>query len=44
LLRSAAHENQLINDGPQKAYVLVLEKGDEAVSSIEGFVRDKAIG
>lgn len=35
---------KLINDGPQKTYVLVLEKGDEAVSSIAGFARDKGIG
>jgi uncharacterized protein len=30
-------QSKLINDGPQKTYVLVLESGDEAVSSIEGF-------
>ena len=32
-------KSKLINDGPQKTYVLVLDKGDEAVSSIESFVR-----
>ena len=30
---------KLVNDGPQKTYVLVLERGDEAVSSIEGFAQ-----
>ena len=34
---------KLINDGPQKTYVLVLDKGDEAVGSIEGFAREKDI-
>ena len=29
-------KSKLINDGPQKTYVLVLDKGDEAVGSIEG--------
>ena len=33
-------KSKLINDGPQKTYVLVLDKGDEAVSSIEGFARE----
>jgi hypothetical protein len=33
-------QSKLINDGPQKTYVLVLENGDEAVSSIESFARD----
>jgi hypothetical protein len=28
-------KSKLINDGPQKTYVLVFDKGDEAVSSIE---------
>jgi hypothetical protein len=37
-------KTKLINDGPQKTYVLVLEKGDEAVSSIEGFARDNKLG
>ena len=27
-------KSKLVNDGPQKTYVLVLDKGDEAVSSI----------
>ena len=31
---------KLVNDGPQKTWVLVLEKGDEAVSCIEGFARE----
>ena len=31
---------KLVNDGPQKTYVLVLEKGDEAVGCIEGFARE----
>jgi len=30
---------KLVNDGLQKTYVLVLERGDEAVSSIEGFAQ-----
>jgi predicted DNA-binding protein with PD1-like motif len=34
---------KLINDGPQKTYVLVLDKGDEAVGSIEGFARENCI-
>jgi predicted DNA-binding protein with PD1-like motif len=37
-------KSKLINDGPQKTFVLVLDKGDEAVSSIEGFARDNGIG
>ena len=36
-------KTKLINDGPQKTYVLVLEKGDEAVSSIEDFARKNGI-
>ena len=36
-------KTRLINDGPQKTYVLVLDKGDEAVSSIEGFARKNGI-
>ena len=36
-------KSKLINDGPQKTYVLVLDKGDEAVSSIESFARENAI-
>jgi predicted DNA-binding protein with PD1-like motif len=32
-----AMKSRLINDGPQKTYVLVLEKDDEAVGCIEGF-------
>jgi predicted DNA-binding protein with PD1-like motif len=30
-------QSKLINDGPQKTYVLVLETGDEATSSVERF-------
>ena len=37
-------KTKLIHDGPQKTYVLVLEKGDEAVRSIEGFARDNNLG
>jgi uncharacterized protein len=36
-------KTKLINDGPQKTYVLVLDNGDEAVSSIEGFARENRI-
>src|SRR4051794_37515095 len=36
-------KSKLINDVPQKTYVLVLDKGDEAVSSIEGFARENGI-
>jgi uncharacterized protein len=36
-------KTKLINDGPQKTYVLLLDKGDEAVGSIEGFAREKGI-
>jgi len=36
-------KSSLINDGPQKTYILVLDKGDEAVASIEGFARDNRI-
>jgi predicted DNA-binding protein with PD1-like motif len=35
-------KSTLVNDTP-KTYVLVLETGDEAVNSIEDFVRDNAI-
>ena len=37
-------KSKLINDGPQKTYVLVIGKGDEAVGSIEGFARENRIG
>lgn len=33
-------KSKLVNDGPQKTYVLVLDKGDEAVGSIAGFARE----
>ena len=36
-------KSKLINEGPQKTYVLVLDKGDEAVGSIEGFARENCI-
>jgi predicted DNA-binding protein with PD1-like motif len=36
-------KSKLINDGPQKTYVLVLDKGDEAVGCIEGFARDHGL-
>jgi Predicted DNA-binding protein with PD1-like DNA-binding motif len=36
-------KSKLINDGPQKTYVLVLDKGDEAVGSLEGFARENCI-
>ena len=34
---------KLVNDGPQKTYVLVLDKGDEAVSCMERFARDHGL-
>jgi predicted DNA-binding protein with PD1-like motif len=37
-------KSKLINDGPQKTFVLILDKGDEAVSFIEGFARENGIG
>jgi predicted DNA-binding protein with PD1-like motif len=37
-------KSRLVNNGPQKTYILVLEKGDEAVSCIEGFARDHGLG
>ena len=36
-------KSKIINDGPQKTYVPVLDKGDEAVSCIEGFARENDI-
>src|SRR6478736_5158555 len=36
-------KTKLINGGPQETFVLVLDKGDEVVSSIEGFVREHGI-
>lgn len=36
-------KSRLINDGPQKTYVLVLDKGEEAVSSIEGFAQEHGL-
>jgi len=36
-------KSKLINDGPQKTYVLVLDNGDEAVGCIQGFAREKGI-
>src|ERR1700748_634502 len=41
--RSRHMKSKLINDGPQKTFVLVLDKGDEVVSSIEGFARERGI-
>jgi len=35
---------KLVNDGPQKTYVVVLGSGDEAISSIEGFAREQGVG
>lgn len=35
--------SKLINDGPQKTYVLVLETGDEAVSSVERFAVEQGL-
>jgi predicted DNA-binding protein with PD1-like motif len=37
-------QSKLINDGPQKTYVLVLETGEEAVGSIQGFARHHGVG
>jgi uncharacterized protein len=34
-------QSRLINDGPQKTYVLVLEYGEEAVSSVTRFAVDQ---
>jgi hypothetical protein len=36
-------KSKLINDGAQKTFVLILDKGDEAVRSIEGFARDNGL-
>jgi uncharacterized protein len=36
-------QSKLINDGPQKTYVLVLSKGEEAVGAIEGFARKQGV-
>ena len=36
-------KTKLINDGPQKTFVLVLDKGDEVVNSIEGFAREHGL-
>jgi uncharacterized protein len=36
-------QSKLINDGPQKTYVLVLSKGEEVVGAIEGFVRKQGL-
>jgi uncharacterized protein len=36
-------QSKLINDGPQKTYVLVLSKGEEVVSVIEGFAQEQAL-
>lgn len=35
---------KLINDGPQKTYVVVLETGEEAVGSIESFAPEHRLG
>ncbi len=37
-------QSKLINDGPQKTYVLVLETGDEAVRSVERFAVEQGLG
>jgi predicted DNA-binding protein with PD1-like motif len=37
-------QSKLINDGPQKTYVLVLEAGDEAASSVERFAVQQGLG
>jgi uncharacterized protein len=36
-------KSKLISEGSQKTYVLVLEKGDEALGSIERFAREHAL-
>jgi len=35
---------KLVNDGPQKTYVVVLQTGDEAIASLERFVREHEVG
>ena len=35
-------QSKLINDSPQKTFVLVLESGDEAVASVEQFAMSGA--
>jgi predicted DNA-binding protein with PD1-like motif len=36
-------QSRLINDGPQKTYVLVLEYGDEVASSVERFAVEQGL-
>jgi predicted DNA-binding protein with PD1-like motif len=36
-------QSKLINDGPQKTYVLVLESGDEAASSVKRFAVERGL-
>lgn len=36
-------QSKLINDGPQKTYVLVLSKGEEVVASIEAFAQQQGL-
>ena len=36
-------QSELINDGPQKTYVLVLEYGEEAASSVERFAVEQGL-
>ena len=36
-------KSKVINDGPQKTYVLVLDKADEAIGCIERFAREHEI-
>jgi predicted DNA-binding protein with PD1-like motif len=35
--------SKLIDDGPQKTYVLVLESGDEVASSVERFAVERGL-
>ena len=35
---------RMVNEGPQKTFVVVLDKGDEVVSCIEGFAREQRLG
>jgi predicted DNA-binding protein with PD1-like motif len=37
-------KSKLLNDGPQKTWALVFDKGDEAIEALKQFAREKKLG
>jgi predicted DNA-binding protein with PD1-like motif len=37
-------KSKLLNDGPQKTWALVFDKGDEAIAGLKKFAQEKSLG